>query len=287
MTLLATTFKHIQARVQPTDLSFGPASVAWALATPLLHRLARGEGLLLAVNVSIILLAVRNPSSIVAHLFVSTVTLVLLYFLNDLHDCHGDLNDPHKEQVFVRFLVEHRRRMAILLAVLTGGLVAVTFGLVGAPAALAVAMVSLVNLTYSALFKGMAGLDVLLVTVWGASYAAVPGVALPWTIPALVGVMTGICHVFQIWRDRDVDRTNAVRTSAVVSSWLTVVELALLCSALGALLFVHLGLAAALTAAAPLALHFGLRSNQAAWLLSKLYYAVVWLVVLARLGATA
>ena len=96
--------------------------------------------------------------------------------------------------------------------------------------------------------------------------------------------MTGICHVFQMWRDRDVDAVNSVQTSAVSSPWLPVAELSLLCLALGAILHHHLGLIAAGSAALPLALHFGLKSNQAAWLLSKLHYAVVWLMVITTVG---
>ena len=73
--------------------------------------------------------------------------------------------------------------------------------LLGPRSAVAVAAVSAVNLGYSGLFKGVTGIDVPYVAVWGALYAMVPGADIPFAAVALVGVMTSICHIFQITRD--------------------------------------------------------------------------------------
>jgi hypothetical protein len=106
----------------------------------------------------------------------------------------------------------------------------------------------------------------------------------PGTLLALVGIMTSICHVFQITRDRPIDDVNHIRTSAVAAAWLPGAQLAIGCAAMGFVLAGLLGAAAAVTAVTPLLLHLVLRSNQAAWLLSKAYYAAVWLLALSAVG---
>jgi hypothetical protein len=97
---------------------------------------------------------------------------------------------------------------------------------------------------------------------------------------ALVGVMTSICHVFQITRDLPFDVVNQIRTSAVAVRWLPLAQLAGGCLVMGFLLRDLLGPGAALSAAVPIVMRFALRSNQAAWLLSKAYYGAIWLSVL-------
>ena len=142
------------------------------------------------------------------------------------------------------------------------------------------AAVFLVNLAYSARLKGRAAVDVPWVALWGACYAMVPGVPLPLTVVALVGVMTSICHVFQITRDLPFDVVNHIRTSAVAVRWLPLAQLAAGCLVMGFLLHDLLGPVAALSAAVPILLRLTLRSNQAAWMMSKAYYGLIWLCVL-------
>jgi hypothetical protein len=255
----------------------------WMNAKPLLNRLERGEGLLLAVNLSIVLFASPDAATLVAQILISTVVLALLYGLNDVYDCARDLNDPAKDQALARFCVAHRRRLLGILQVEKVAVVLTAFALLGGRSALAVAALFLVNLAYSAILKGKAGLDVLWVGLWGSLYAMVPGVALPLEAVLLVGVMTSICHVFQILRDRDADDTNRIQTSAVASRWLPYAQLGVCCAAMAAVLWSTLGPLAALSAFAPLLLRVLLESNQTAWLASKAYYAVVWLLVLRSL----
>ena len=262
------------------DTVFGLLPLARAHVAPLVNRLWRGEGALLAVNISIALAGRPDPRTLAASVAVSTAVLALLYMLNDVFDCHQDLHDAGKDQVFVRFCIRHRGLLLRLLAVEHVATVGLALVLLGPRSAAAVAAVFLVNLAYSATLKGRAAVDVPWVALWGACYAMVPGVPLPLTVVALVGVMTSICHIFQITRDQPFDIVNRIRTSAVAVPWLPIAQLAASCLLMGLLLYALLGPAAALSAAVPILLRLTLRSNQAAWMLSKAYYGLIWLAVL-------
>jgi len=263
------------------ESELGIATLLWVNAKPLINRFQRGEGLLLAVNVSNVLFARPDVATLLAQFFVSTVVLALLYGLNDVYDCRRDLNDPGKDQTLARFCVAHRARLLGILQLEKVTIVLLAFALLGAASAGTVAALFLVNIAYSAVLKGKAGLDVLWVGLWGALYAMVPGASVPVELLLLVGVMTSICHIFQILRDRDADDTNHIQTSAVASRWLPFAQLGVACAAMATVLWASLGPLAAASAFLPLALRLTLASNQAAWLTSKAYYAVVWLLVLA------
>jgi len=265
--------------------ALGVGTLAWVNAKPLSNRLERGEGLLLAVNLSIVLFARPGATAMLAQVFVSTAVLALLYGLNDVYDCRNDLNDPAKDQALAGFCASHRPALLGILQAEKVGVVLLALALVGTRSAIAVAALFLVNLAYSAMLKGKAGLDVLWVGLWGALYAMVPGRVLPLEVVLLVGAMTSICHIFQILRDRDADEANDIHTSAVASRWLPYAQLGVCCAAMAAVLRSSLGPAAGVSALAPLLLRLTLASNQSAWLLSKAYFAVVWLLVLAAVHA--
>ena len=276
-----STSKLLQDSSAASGLGIG--TLFWVNAKPLVNRLERGEGLLLAVNLSIVLFSRPDAATLLAQCFIATAVLALLYGLNDVYDCARDCNDPAKDQALAEFCMAHRRRLLGILQLEKVGVVLAAFALLGARSAGAVAALFLVNLAYSAVLKGKAGLDVLWVGLWGALYAMVPGVALPLEVVLLVGVMTSICHVFQILRDRNADDKNHIQTSAVASRWLPYAQLGVCCAAMSAVLWSTLGPLAAASAFAPLALRLLLESNQIAWLASKAYYGVVWLLVLSSL----
>jgi 4-hydroxybenzoate polyprenyltransferase len=282
--MIASTSTADRANVlgagRAAGLRAGAAALAWAHAAPLVNRFRRGEGLLLAVSLSVALAARPDGPTFLAQALVCTAVMALLYLLNDVYDCRQDVSDPGKDQALVAFYVQRREPLLWLLAVEHAGAVLLALSLLGRRSALAVAAVLLVNLAYSTILKGRAVVDVLWVAVWGAACAAVPGVEVPVSLLALVGIMTSICHVFQITRDRPVDDVNHVRTSAVAARWLPGVQLAAACAAMGLVLGDLLGPLAAASAAMPLVLRVLLRSNQAAWLLSKAYYGTVWLLAL-------
>jgi 4-hydroxybenzoate polyprenyltransferase len=266
-----------------SDARSVPSTLAWAHLAPLVNRFRRGEGLLLAVSLSVGLAARPDLPTFLAQALVSAVVMALLYLLNDVYDCRQDLTDPGKDQTLVRFYVQRRGPLLRALAVEHVAAVLLAAALLGVRSATAVAVVLAVNVAYSTVLKGRAVVDVVWVAVWGAACAAVPGVVVPASLLALVGIMTSICHVFQITRDRPIDDVNRIRTSAVAAGWLPGLQLAIACGAMGLVLGHLLGPVAALSAATPLALRLSLKSNQAAWMLSKAYYGAVWLLALGTL----
>ena len=280
--MLVSASKIFREYVEPADQRFGGATLVWCAVTPLLHRVRRGEGQLLAVNASVALWYLSDLGTLLLQILISAAVLALLYLLNDVFDARRDLNDPAKYQTFVAFCVTHRTRLFGVLAVGHVAVFLLAWLLLGPRSAAAVAAVSIVNLLYSSFIKGMVAIDIPFVALWGGLFVLVPGLGLPIALVAMVGVMTSICHVFQITRDTDVDRLNRVRTSSVTSRWFPEVELVLLCVAMAAILWSVLGPVAAVTAAVPLVLRHSL-PNQTAWLLSKAYYGLIWLVVLGRL----
>jgi len=266
--------------IRPSDLRLGIPTLLWASVTPLVHRLGRGEGLLLAVNLSIALVARPDLPAFLSQVLISTLVLGLLYLLNDVIDSPTDVNDPGKDRAFVGFCVTHRAQLFRFLAVGHVVVSLLAFALLGPRSAAAVAAVFVVNLGYSTVFKGVRGIDVPYVALWGSLYAMVPGADVSLELVGLVGVMTSICHIFQITRDRDVDVKNGIRTSAVARHWLAATQLVAACVVMALLLYRLLGPAAAASALLPLALRYALPSNQTAWMLSKTYYGAIWVVVL-------
>jgi 4-hydroxybenzoate polyprenyltransferase len=255
------------------------AGVLWVAVAPLVQRIGRGEGQLLAINFSIAFFAVHDLGALVAHGLVSTAVLTLLYGLNDVYDSARDVHDPGKNQAFVQLCLAHRRPLLAILAVEKVLVVALAALLLGPRSALAAAAVFAVNVLYSVFFKGRPAVDVFWVALWGALFGMVPGIEIPLSVLLMIGVMTSMSHVFQILRDRAIDQANHVRTSAVAAPWLPPVQMAACCAALGALLYGSLGVLGAASAVAPLLLSLGMRSNQTAWLTAKVYYGVIWLLV--------
>ena len=223
---------------------------------------------------------VRAGPTFLAQAAISAAVLTLLYFLNDVFDCREDVNDPGKDQTFVGFCVEHRARLFWVLALEKTAICALAWPLLGPRSAAAAAAIFLVNLGYSARFKRIPVLDVPFVALWGFLYAMVPAVDVQVTLIVLVGVMTAICHVHQITRDREFDVLNHIRTSAAVSRWLPEIQIALCCAAMAFILHRELSAVIALTAAVPFALRHRALPNRFGWMMSKAYFGGVWLVLL-------
>jgi 4-hydroxybenzoate polyprenyltransferase len=243
-----------------------------------LHRLRHGEGALLAVNLSLIGYQGAPLPRSLAQALVSLLALGLMYAFNDLYDAPTDSNNPKKDRALIATYLAHRRECGgaiIVLKLLTFALAWVT---VGTPAAVAVGGVLLVNVVYSTLLKGVPVVDVAWCGLWGALYAAI--VEAPASLVLLVGLMTAVCHLYQTLDDRVADAANGITTTAVRSAVLSrnvlVALSVLLCIALRA----PLGGAWALSAFTPLALFFVAGNPRTGWLLTKVYFGVMWLSLL-------
>jgi 4-hydroxybenzoate polyprenyltransferase len=256
------------------------AALAWAVPASTLHRLRRGEGALLAVNLSLI--AATGGSA--AQALVSVLAIVAMYAFNDLHDAPTDWNNPKKDRTLVAAWVEHRRTGLRAILALKALTLAVALTTLGPRPTAALAGVMTVNVVYSVALKGVPVADVAWVWVWGALYAAVVG-ASP-SLLVVVGLMTAVCHLFQALDDRVPDAANGIRTTAVRSPALSRNVL----TAVSLLLFIALrapfGTVVALTAFTPLVIFFLVSKPATGWLLTKAYFAVMWLSLLGVAGAT-
>lgn len=268
------------------DAPAAPIAVrlARAVAASLLHRIARGEGALLAIDLSILAVAARPTGATLALAAVCVLALTAMYAVNDLCDAREDRLNPKKDQEVVATWLEHRAAatmtcIALHVATL---LLALT---VDARAALAAGSVMLANLVYSMRFKGVPVVDVAWCGLWGTLYAAI--VTSDVQLLVTVGAMTAICHLYQTLDDVGSDAASGITTTAVRSRALSIAVLAAACGMLVLVLRAPLGLGWSLAIATPpLAfLLLGVRPLTG-WLLTKGLFAAVWLVLL-RLGDAA
>jgi 4-hydroxybenzoate polyprenyltransferase len=248
-----------------------------------LHRVRGGEGALLAINLSIVAWLTPTAARAVAQALVSALAIALMYAFNDLYDAPADWKNPKKARSVVATYLEHRRAGTIAILVLKLATVVLALALLDAQSALAVGAVMLVNLVYSVWLKGVPVADVAWCGVWGALYAAI--VTRSGALLVLVGLMTAICHLFQTLGDRVPDAANGIITTAVRSPVLSRNVIAALSAVLAAFLYPWHGALWAASGLTPLVLFFAVRDPKSAWLLTKAYFAVVWLYVLGVAGA--
>jgi 4-hydroxybenzoate polyprenyltransferase len=259
------------------------AALTWAVLASTLHRIRGGEGALLAINLSLVAYAAGTPAGALAHTLISVLAMALMYAFNDVWDAPSDVRNPKKDRTVVATYVEQRRGGMMTVLALKLLTVVLALVLLGPLAGGAVAAVMVVNLVYSIWLKGVPVVDVAWCGLWGALYAAI--VTTSGTLLVLVGLMTAVCHLFQALDDRGPDAANGIVTTAVRSAALSRNVLVALSVLLFAVLQAHVGTAFATTACTPLALFFTARSPRMAWLLTKAYFAVMWLSVLGVTGA--
>jgi hypothetical protein len=100
------------------------------------------------------------------------------------------------------------------------------------------------------------------------------------TLLVVVGLMTAVCHLYQALDDRVADAANAITTTAVRSAALSRNVLATLAVLFFVALQGALGTAWATTAFVPLLIFYACSTARTGWLLTKAYFAVVWLQLL-------
>ncbi len=244
------------------------------LVLPLLRRFQVAEGMLLAVNASLLVAQRVGVARGVSHAAHSLSVLMLMYALNDWWDARNDAKNPRKDRDLARTLVTHRRPFGVVLLVLHLAAIGVAFALGPTVAALTTAVLA-ANGAYTAIFKGIPVIDVALVGVWGALFASLVG---PCSVVVAVGAMTAVSHVFQAMGDRDADLEAGVTTTAV-SRALALAVLGGCCIVLACGLHALIG-NLAFVGFVPLALALVLRRSVVAWVASKAVFGLAWLLVL-------
>lgn len=252
----------------------GVTVLARGLVLPLVRRFQVAEGMLLAVNASLIFVQRTRGERAVALAAHSLAVLGLMYALNDWWDARRDLINPRKDQALARDLSAHRGTFLAML--LLGHAAAIASALCFGPqVALITAGVFAANVAYTALFKGIPVVDVALVGLWGALYTSLVG---PSSVVIAVGAMTAASHVFQAMGDRSADLQAGVTTIAASRALA-------LCVLLGCCLVLAFGLrpligALALVGFAPFLAAMLIRRSLLAWMASKAVFGLAWLMVL-------
>ncbi len=262
----------------------GAAALLWAGLASTLHRVRRGEGALPAVNFSLIAYLGFDQATALATALISVLAIGFMYAFNDLYDAPTDSNNPKKDLGVVSTYLEHRRVAGLSLGILHLLTIASAFLTLGPRATAAVAGVMVVNVVYSTLLKGVPVIDVFWCGLWGALYAAIVDTT-PWLL-VLVGLMTAVCHLYQTLDDRVADAANAITTTAVRSPALSRNVLVVLSVLLFLTLRPALGGLWALSAFTPLAIFFACDRPHVGWLLTKVYFGIMWLSVLGIARAT-
>jgi 4-hydroxybenzoate polyprenyltransferase len=208
----------------------------------------------------------------------SVLTLAVMYAFNDLYDARGDLHNPKKDQRVVGIYLQNERLCYGLLLALKVLVMALAFVVAGPAVGGMVAAVLLINLVYSTVMKGLPVVDVVWCGIWGAAYVGI--VTPPLHLLGLVALMTAVCHLYQALGDVSADAENRITTTAVFSHQLSAGVLFVLTSFMFLVLREPLGTVPALSAFVPFALFFIARSSYSAWVLTKVYFGVIWLIVL-------
>ncbi|NVB42379.1 UbiA family prenyltransferase [Pseudenhygromyxa sp. WMMC2535] len=143
---------------------------------------------------------------------------LLVYLNNDWHDLDDDLAAATREQDKTRYLAEHRGAAVVaqlaVLALLLAMAVAWGGGLL-----IALLAGGGVCWAYSAKLKRLPFVDVLAMVAWGVAMPAVglaPGHPEGLLLLGQLGLFSGVFESIQVLRDREIDATAGVRTTAVV-----------------------------------------------------------------------
>jgi 4-hydroxybenzoate polyprenyltransferase len=255
----------------------GGGRLARAAFLPLWRRLETGEGALAAVNVAVLVSGQASVGESLRGAALAAGVLAHLYCFNDWIDAPADLSNPRKDSVLARTMIHDRRTIGVALAASLLPLLVLAAVDGGRRLAWALAVVT-VNAAYSLRLKKIPLVDVAWVGVWGYSFVAMAGARAEFC--GLIGIMTGICHVFQTLIDRRSDESNGLRTTAVDSPAMAQALLWLLCILLAGALHQFLGSAWAVTAIAPAVFGRFLKDRWLAWMASKTYFAAALLAVI-------
>lgn len=263
----------------------GVRALAWGVLASTVHRVRRGEGVLLAVNVSLIALAHTTVARALVQACVSTLAILVMYAFNDLYDAPVDSRNPKKDRRLIATWLAHRKVGVVVAVVLKVVTLAMAMAWLGTSAAAAALAVMIVNVVYSTMLKGVPVADIVAVGVWGTLYAAIVGG--PPALLVVVGLMTAICHLFQVLDDREPDAANGIVTTAVRSRRLSRDVLIALSLLLAGIVLPYLGVLGAVTTFVPLLIFFTVDDAGIGWLLTKAYFAGMWLSLLWSAGAVA
>lgn len=246
---------------------------------PYFNRVKLGEGGLVIMNLVHSVLSRRDFRVILAEFLLSFFVMCALYGFNDFLDRKADLINEKKQTTFTLSIIKYERWFLILNMSLMCLTVLFTVYLGDYTKTLTLCCLYVVNSLYSYKLKSIPIIDFVAVIVWGGLYVLLSG---PFNIvlALIVGVMTGIAHLFQTMTDYAADTKNKVNTSIVAIPGREMLFLAVQCLFLGTLLNQAVSIWVGLSATLPFLLFYLSRSIVFSWYVSRMYFFICWLFLL-------
>lgn len=250
------------------------------LFKPLTDRFKLGEGGLALFNITHAWYATHDYFATLVCAVMSLLVLCAIYGYNDYIDRQRDLQNPKKEQAFVRQINSHASLFISLNGLLSVVLLIAAFFFIGKMQAVALLALLVINASYSNKLKAIPRADILVVAMWGGTFTLITPV-MNYQLALLAGVMTGIAHLFQMLTDETTDRQTNVSTTIVKYPRSKYV---VLCGLTVALMFTLHFISSinycSLSAVLPLVFYLIIKQVSVSWFFSRVYFAAVWLLLL-------
>jgi len=246
---------------------------------PYFNRVKLGEGGLVIFNLFYSVFSQRNTQVVLTEVLLSFFVLCALYGFNDYNDRVADAKNKKKEIAFIASIIQHERLFFIVNTLLTILTIICAGFFLDHTKMVVVACLYIVNYAYSLKLKSIPFIDLVAVILWGALYVTISG-KLQIMLALVVGVMTGIAHLFQIITDKVADGENNIQTTIVAMPSKEILFLSALCAMLGGLLLAISNIWCAVSCIVPIVVYYVSNNVVFSWYVSRVYFFICWLVLL-------
>ncbi|MFN8321322.1 MAG: UbiA family prenyltransferase [Chitinophagales bacterium] len=246
---------------------------------PYFNRVRLGEGGLVVFNLFHSIYAHRAPTQIITEVTLAFLVMCALYGYNDFTDRQRDGLNEKKDKNFVISILQHPKfflGVNLFLTIITLFMALLFFGTTKMKV---LTLLYTVNFFYSKRFKSIPILDIIVVGMWGGLYVMLSG-RFQWDLIFIVGIMTGMAHLFQIMTDKVSDGENKINTTIVALPDSELLFLAVLCFVLSWLLFFTLNIWWGGSALLPLFIYGVTKQVTFSWYVSRAYFFICWIALL-------
>lgn len=246
---------------------------------PLTSRIAKGEGGLVLFNILHAYSVYSLSTLFWIDSLISVLAMCALYNLNDFRDRHIDVINPKKNKNFINEILQQEKLYIYTNIIVSITAIALSLMFFSVEKATLMTLLIIVNWLYSYKFKSMPGIDILSVILWGGLFASIAG-SFQLHLFIIVGIMTGIAHIYQIITDREADEKANIRTSIVVFPQLHKYVILFYCLILGTYIYMYIGLIWSISCLIPLAIYLLSKNISLSWYVSRFYFLICFIKLL-------
>lgn len=240
---------------------------------PLTSRIAKGEGGLILFNSIHAYFVFSLTTLFWLDSLISVVAMCALYNLNDFRDRNIDALNPKKNKDFINEILNQEKLYIFTNIILSTTAIALSFVFFTNEKTILMTLLITINWLYSYKFKSMPGLDILSVIIWGGLFASIAG-SFQLHLFIIVGIMTGIAHIYQIITDKEADEKANIRTSIVALPKLHKYIILFYCFILGVFIYLHIDWIWAISCLIPLIVYLLSKNISLSWYVSRFYFLV-------------